>query len=114
VFSDDALKQVSAEIAHPLQLLQERSPTTVKGGAEDAAEAICPVPQGEAIAQITQESPPTFLQKFGRAAKAELLAATLVAGCSPELTFCRFVVNVSKGAGFKKKAPVAGQYLKGT
>ncbi|MEO1149243.1 MAG: hypothetical protein AAFY26_27385, partial [Cyanobacteria bacterium J06638_22] len=57
VFSDDALNQLSAEIDRQLQLLKERSPEIVKGDAEAEAEAICHLPQGEAIAQITQESP---------------------------------------------------------
>lgn len=69
-FSDSALNQLSVEIDRQLPLLKERSPEIVKGDAE--AEAVCHLSQGEAIAQITQELPPTFLQKFGRAAKVDL------------------------------------------
>jgi hypothetical protein len=75
IFSAAELNHLSAEVDRQLQALRDR-PTAIKGAAAAEPELLCNLPQGQAIAQITQESPPNFLQKFGRAAKADLCEET--------------------------------------
>jgi len=73
IFSDDELESLSQAVDAQLRQLKEDPPVAlVRGDGEPDDEALLRLPQGEAIAQITQEPPKTFLEKFGKAARADL------------------------------------------
>ena len=60
-----------AEIARQIQELGKASPSDIKQGETKEADGL-PVKQSQAIAEITQENPKTFLQTFLAEVKSDL------------------------------------------
>ncbi len=70
MFTKEQISSLSAEIDRQIQELGKASPSNIKRG--EAEEAELPVKQSQAIAEITQENPKTFLKTFLAVAKTDL------------------------------------------
>ena len=71
MFTKEQISNLSAEIDRQIQELAQEYPSdTMKGGTEEPDRL--PVKQSQAIAEITQENPQTFLQTFLAVAKSDL------------------------------------------
>ncbi len=71
IFTAEQISGLSAEIDRQIQELGKASPSDIKRGEAEGAEQL-PVKQSQAIAEITQENPKTFLKTFLAAAKSDL------------------------------------------
>ncbi len=71
IFTPEQIDTLSAEIDRQIQELGKASPSDIKQGATKEPDGL-PVKQSQAIAEITQENPKTFLQTFLAAAKSDL------------------------------------------
>jgi len=71
LFSEEELARLSDAVDQQLRELKASvGEASFRGDEEE--QTLAETPQGKAIAQITQEPPKTFLQKFGLAAKSDL------------------------------------------
>ena len=72
IFTSEKISSLSAEIDQQIQELRQASPSEIKHrGMTEDAEAL-PARQSQAIAEITNENPRTFLQTFRNVAKSDL------------------------------------------
>ena len=71
IFTPEQIDTLSAEIDRQIQELGKASPSDIRKGVTKESDQL-PVKQSQAIVEITQEKPKTFLQKFLAAAKSDL------------------------------------------
>ncbi|MDJ0617494.1 MAG: hypothetical protein QNJ63_12255 [Calothrix sp. MO_192.B10] len=71
IFTVEEINNLSATIDNQLRELRGELDSGQKRGATETPDSL-PVKQSQAIAEITQEKPPSFLKKFARAAKCDL------------------------------------------
>ncbi len=71
IFTAEEITALSAEIDNQLSELRWGSDSGMKNLESETPDSL-PVKQSQAIEEITQEKPNSFLKKFGRAAKSDL------------------------------------------
>ncbi|WP_144053333.1 hypothetical protein [Xenococcus sp. PCC 7305] len=71
IFTKEKIGNLSAEIDRQIQELAQASPAESQKGVTEEQEQL-PARQSQAIAEITNENPTTFLQTFRHVAKSDL------------------------------------------